>query len=220
MHNESMSALLDGECTAADLDRLLEACERSPELKAQWSRLWLAREVRHGLHAARADLDFSSRVVAALEHETPAQAESGIPPRTVIPLPLRATPARHWQPLVGLAAAASVAALAFTLWSQRQPAAEPLGPVLATASVPAAPADSAGFQPVAASVTAAEAPADSPLAELRERMDSEFERQLEAYVLDHSNYRMRPGTSGTLGYARFAAHNATQKAVYTTDEQH
>lgn len=103
MTNETLSALLDGECTSAEVDRLLAAMERDSALKAHYSRLVFAREALHGRRAKALDPHFAGRVLAGLD-------EAGAAPSTVVPFRLRRAPA--WRPLAGLAAAAGIAAVA------------------------------------------------------------------------------------------------------------
>ncbi len=104
MTDETLSALLDEECSPAELDHLLEAMEREPALKARYSRMCLVRDSLHGGGAKSVHSDFSARVLAALDQE---------PVSTVVPFRTR----RYivWQPLAGLAAAAALAAVAVLL---------------------------------------------------------------------------------------------------------
>lgn len=103
MTNETLSALLDGECTSAEVDRQLAAMERDPALKAQYSRLVFARDALRGSRAKALDPHFANRVLAALDQADPA-------PSTVVPFRLRHAPV--WRPLAGLAIAAGLAAVA------------------------------------------------------------------------------------------------------------
>ena len=68
---ESVSALLDGECSATELDQVLAELERDPALRRQFGRQCLARDARLGTRIRSADLDFSARVLAALQDEPP-----------------------------------------------------------------------------------------------------------------------------------------------------
>lgn len=103
MNRESLSALFDGECNGAELDRLLDSLDAQPALKAEWSRLCLSRDARADtVRAARPD--FAAGVMAAIAAETAA------PRSNVIPFPQRVW--RATQPFVGYALAASVGAFA------------------------------------------------------------------------------------------------------------
>lgn len=99
---ETLSALLDGECTPSELDRLLSELERDPSLREHFSRQCLARESRMGTRIRSANLDFSSRVIAALHREdTPVVVALGDRVRRL-----------PWRMAASLAAAAAVGALA------------------------------------------------------------------------------------------------------------
>lgn len=181
MNRESLSALFDGECSGAELGRLLDSLDREPALKAEWSRLCLARETLKSPLSAAHDAGFSSRVMAAIA------AESAAPRANVIPFPF---PTRAWrltQPLVGYAMAASLGAfVVFGLMTPRDDG----GGDLAEA-------------PVQVASYAAEKP--TPVA------GHEQDAQLDGYLIDYSHYRARQGMGGSLGYARVAAHNAVYR---------
>lgn len=103
MNRESLSALFDGECHGAELDRLIDSLDREPSLKAEWSRLCSARDART-TPVRKTRPDFAASVMAAIAADSaPARA-------TVIPFPQRVW--RATQPLVGYALAASVGAFA------------------------------------------------------------------------------------------------------------
>ena len=173
---ESLSVLLDGECSAAELDRVLAEMERDPALRAQFSRQCLARDSRMGTRIRSADLDFADRVLAALQDE----------PAVVVPFGDRVR-RMPWRAAVSLAAAAALGAVAVLV-------------VRPQASGPAMPA-----YPGAAVQTAASAesePAEMQFAELR----GEHARQLRNYVMAYSQSRSQQGVGSTLGYARYAAY--------------
>lgn len=124
---ETLSALLDGECTDAELEQALAELERNPALSRQFSRQCLAREARLGTRIRSADPDFSSRVLAALHDESPV----------VVPLfgRVRRLP---WRTAVSLAAAAAMGAVAVLVVSPQSPAGGV--PALPVAAAPAEPA--------------------------------------------------------------------------------
>ncbi|WP_028080742.1 sigma-E factor negative regulatory protein [Solimonas soli] len=187
MSQESLSALLDGECSDQELDALLEALDRSPELMGSWSRLHAAREARAGLRVRR--LDITAAVMARLDEAPDA------PRAKVVELASRRKPLA-WRPLAGLAAAASVAAVAVTLGFNfgTVPAAGN-GPV-ETASAPAA-----ALQPVALSA-ANDAGGNA-----------QIDDDLRNYMIEHSNTLAERGVGGALSYARFAARTADEAYV-------
>lgn len=176
MTDETLSALLDGECSPAELDRLLEAMERDPALKARYSRMCLARDSLKGGRARSAHLDFSSRVLAALDPEPAARV---VPLRRVGALAPDPVRGRLWRPLAGLAAAAALAAVA-VLAIRPQPTEAPVA--------------------VGADGQAADG-VDRHWAEL----DADNARRLNRYLAAHSKSRVQQGVGGTLSYARYAA---------------
>jgi negative regulator of sigma E activity len=188
--NESLSALLDGECSPSELERLLSDLERDPALRAEFSRLCLARELRHGTRVRSAQPDFPSRVMAALDRET---AE----PAVVIPIGNRVR-RLPWRAAASLAAAAAVGAVAVM-------AIRPAGPVLA-----ASPAVALS-QPA---VTPAEA--EGELVETRyAELDDENARQLRNYLMTYQSRGQ--GVGATLGYARYAAYTDERPAQKAGD---
>src|SRR5690242_8186134 len=97
--NESISALLDGECSPSELEQLLDQMERDPALREQFSRQCLARDSRMGTKVRSASLDFSSKVIAALHDEQPGAV--------VVPFVARVRQV-PWRAATGLAAAAAI----------------------------------------------------------------------------------------------------------------
>lgn len=185
MTAESLSALLDGECTPAELDRLLDQMDADPALKARYSRMTLAREARLNTRVRSAEIDFSAAVMAALESEPTAERSSNI-------LPFRPRLPVSWQPYAGLALAASLGAVAVL-------AIRPQSTAL----------------PEAMPVTTQMAPVETLPAEAYEvterrwpRSDEDNAEQLNNYLIAYSQSRAQQGMGSTLGYARFAAHTA------------
>lgn len=189
MTHETMSALLDGECSAAELDRILAQMDRDPSLAERYSRMVMAREAR-GSRIRAADPGFAGRVLKSLDQD-PSTGSS-----TVIPFRRRAWVApRFLAPAAGLALAAGVGALA----------------VLALrpdAGLPAPATELAALDPVAD--TAATGPAESTEAAQRswDQLDPGDAERLNAYLIAYSQSRAQQGMGSTLGYARYAAHTA------------
>lgn len=196
MKHESLSALLDGECTPAELDRLLDELGDSPDLMQEWSRQCAAREAREGTRIAVDQACICAGVMARLD-EMPEELAT---PK-VVELASRRKPAVFgWKPLAGLAAAASVAAVAVTL------------------SLPARKAAEGGFSaqadllPQAVTTT----PVSLPLLRRGAKLQSvslrpdeiEQREELNNLLLEHSGSMAEQGMGGTLRYARFAAHTA------------
>lgn len=186
MSQESLSALLDGECSDQELDALLDELDRSPELKALWSRQQVARHARAGVPIRQVDI--CAAVMARLD-EAPDAGHA-----KVVEL-ARRRPRLAWRPVAGLAAAASVAAVAVTLglnFGTVQTAGAPAANDVATA------APVAGLQPVAYG-----APTDNAV----------VDEDLRNYMIEHSNSLADRGVGGALSYARFAARAADDSFV-------
>ena len=188
---ETLSALLDGECTPSELDRLLSELEGDPALREHFSRQCLARESRTGTRIRSANLDFSSRVLAALHSEDP-------PVVVAIGDRVRRLP---WRKAASLAAAAAVGAVAVlavqpggTPTSQGMPVAQTA--VTASAAVPVAA---------------------EPLETLFAELDDENARQLRNYLMTYSQSRGQQGVGSTLGYARYAAYTDDRPAARTAE---
>ena len=182
--NESLSALLDGECSPSELDRLLAEFDRDPNLRRQFARLCLAREARMGTRVRQPDLDFADRVMAALPaDETPVVVPFGDRVRRM-----------PWRLATSLAAAAVLGAV--TVLAIR-PAANP-------GIDPGAVQISGG-----AVQTAAAGPIETGFTEL----DDEKARQLRNYLMAYSQSRGQQGVGTTLGYARYAAYTDDRQAM-------
>lgn len=173
MTQEHLSALLDGECSEQELDRLLDAMARDSALKEDWSRLCRNRDLTTGRWVQAASPSICADVMARLEEPSEAQTRPNV-------IDLAARRGRSiWKPLAGLAAAASVAAVAF------------LAGVNFTAKNDAAGVEAA--QPMAVSG--------------RMVADNTRDEDLDRYLMEHNNSLAEQGMGGgTLRYARMAAY--------------
>lgn len=176
MSQESLSALLDGECTEAQLDALLEELDRDPQLKAAWGRQCLAREAMRGQRLQRKPVDICAGVMAALDAAPPAASD-----KVVVLAPRRARRLPAWQSVAGLAVAATVAAVAVTLGIN-------FGRVENGNGNAGLSASAADVRPVQYLQTA------------------DADEDLRSYLIEHSNTLADRGVGGALSYARFAAH--------------
>lgn len=184
MSQDLLSALMDGECSDQELDRLLDAIEQDEALKRSWGRHWLARDAQAGLSVTRP----ADGGVPCICAGVMARLDAPLPSR-VRALPRRHAPlTRYWKPVAGLAAAASVASLAVLV-----------GPALL--DTPAGVDTPVVTLPVAPAPGQVLARADT---EPREMNDDELQQLL----IEHSNALDGRGLGGTLSYARFAAHTA------------
>lgn len=97
-HRENLSAGMDGELTSEELRFLLRSIDHDAALQRAWSRFHLARDGLRGQVAPLASVEFSARVMAAIEQESGVAAGAG---------------RRHWlRWSAGGAIAASVAVAA------------------------------------------------------------------------------------------------------------
>lgn len=192
MSQDSLSALLDGECTGTELDRLLDELDRSPELGQQWTRLCLARESRTGIRISRQQACICADVMARLD-PAPAAA-SKVVDLAVHKAGRRGRLASFWKPAAGFAAAASVGAAA-VMWVQ-------------PGSGPSNGNGGSGFTPAGSVASWSQTP------ELRtvSTADDAHSQMLREYLMDHSNAIADEGVGGTLRYARFAAHTAEYRS--------
>jgi sigma-E factor negative regulatory protein RseA len=127
--NEQLSACLDGELPAAELDLLLKRLERNPELRDSLGRYTVIGEALRHTKPVVASRSFADKVMAAVEQEQPAAARRAP----------RISPfwARGLRPVAGIGVAATVAALA--IFSVQRNGVAP-GPIAANepAAAPAA----------------------------------------------------------------------------------
>jgi len=102
--NEQLSACLDGELPAAELDLLLKRLQRNPELREALGRYTVIGETLRHSKPAVASRSFADKVMAAVDHE-PASATRRA--ARISPVMLR-----RLRPVAGIGIAATVAAIA------------------------------------------------------------------------------------------------------------
>jgi hypothetical protein len=101
--NEQLSACLDGELPAAELDLLLKRLERNPELREALGRYTAIGEALREARPVVASRSFADKVLAAVDQE-PAAARRRV---RISPVLLRGL-----RPVAGIGVAATVAAVA------------------------------------------------------------------------------------------------------------
>ncbi|HUP92761.1 MAG TPA: sigma-E factor negative regulatory protein [Solimonas sp.] len=188
MSQESLSALFDGECSPAEVERLLNEMQQTPELKSAFSRMCLSREAQEGTRVSRDQPCICAGVMSQLDAEPKSSS-------TVVALYRKPAPAFQWRPLAGLAAAASFGALAVlvAMPQSRDAAISGAAPSavvdgqLTKVSVPVRP-----LPPNVLAVSASQDEVDD----------------LRNYMIEHSNTLADRGMGGSLSYARFTAHTA------------
>lgn len=201
MSHETLFAVLDGEHSPGELDRLLDEIERSPQLARQWSRWCLVREAQEGVRITREQGCICAGVISALDGQE-ALSDKVVP---IAPSARPAAAARRWRPLISLAAAASVVGFGLVaVLNLQTPSPTGAVPVSLTQLQPASPSAEAGkVIPVTG--------ADTRVSQTRQVWANaavEDLQQLDDYLIDHSNLRSVAGVGGSLGYARFAAYTA------------
>ena len=222
--DELLSALLDGECTPGELKSLLDVAGKGPALEQRWSRMCLVREAMEGTRVRQAAPDFCAGVMAAIAAEAaPGKAPKVVElssarrpaPRSAVGEPAAAVRARRWQPLAGLATAASLAAVV-AVGGYR---------VLNQPGVGLAAGQSAGSSSATqtAATTTAVAPQNVAVSSQQAALlpvsatvghwsgsglDAATARQLDEYLLEHSNMRAAQGMGGALAYPRMAVRTA------------
>ncbi len=207
MSYEKLSALLDGECSAEELDRLLEDLDRSPELKAQWSRLCLSRDSMEGVRIRKEQRCICAGVMAGLD-KTPAELAK---PNVV---ELRRPRAMIMKQAAGWAVAASVAAVAMLVGVNGGHD----HPVSSMAGITVPAASPVTTEAVSYPVVIPRQPRNLQSVALRTTTASNDEQKwqdagddLDNYLIEHNSSLAEQGMgmSGTLRAARFAAHSAT-----------
>ena len=197
MSQEHLSALLDGECSSAELDRLLDAMERDPALMDDWSRMCRAREMSAGTRIKADQTCICASVMSKLDN----QPEELRNPKVVELASRRKFFA--WKPIAGLAAAASVAAVALLVGLSFTTPSE------FDSSSQSTPATEAVSYPT---LRSSPAPRTQAVA-LRSQPNTQVaDEDLYNYLIEHNNSMAEQGMGGTLRYARFAAHTAAYRA--------
>ncbi|WP_109720475.1 sigma-E factor negative regulatory protein [Abyssibacter profundi] len=213
MTNETLSACIDGACD--DLDDAIRQVEASDTARDTWSRYHLIGDaMRARAGSPLADGEFAARVMAAIEQDEMAPADSA----TVTSLAAARQRRRGWlsKQTTGWAVAASVAVASLATIAALTIPTEEDAPVLVARDVVPAQATLAakdrGIQPA---VQTTGRQVVSPLAQPTpaaatvrwSQMAPDAAQQLNGYLINHSRYRAGPGVGGTLGYVRVASAN-------------
>lgn len=102
--NESLSALMDGEVSELELQRLLKASSASTEMGQRWSRYQLVASALRREQVAPVDSGLAANISAAIEREEPLSRPVG-----TVESAGQLTRSRWWRPLSRGAVAATVA---------------------------------------------------------------------------------------------------------------
>jgi len=219
MSEELLSALLDGECSPAEVEAALAAIDRSPALKARWSRMCLTRDALAGVAIAKPAFDLTSSIMAALDEAPEAVVNPKVVPlrpRAVVsaPMPAAAVSVRslRWQRFAGLAVAASITAVVAI--GGRNLLDQPIdGGVASRQTADAGTADGGLVKVSATGEITGEVPVQVASEESPgwDELDADAKRQLNEYLMQHSTRGADAGMGGSLGYPRLVAQQASYR---------
>lgn len=193
--DEVCSAGLDGEINSQELDRLLDALERDPSIRAQWTRWSAIRAAREGVRTDQVTEAWSAEVMNAIRgvsmDAAPVSAVQPVPALAGIGAPRRRR-RRRWA---SVAVAASVLAMAtggvvaMLLQSGDSP-------IVTEMPAPPVTAQSSTFDRVASRQTVAESGEEQSEGWL-----------INEYFLAHHQFAGSQTVGGTLRRAQFEAMN-------------
>ena len=177
---ELLSAFVDGELNEQELDELLALMKSDDSAKQDYMRYQFSSDLLHGYVTEHKQIDLTDRIQQALSNEPGLDVKPTEDRHTA---KVFALPDLFWKQTAGLAAAASIGALAVVgLMSQPQT-------VMPTTNM-------AQSEPMQQQTTVA----DSNRWTVGE---SEVEDRLNDYLVDHNEYA---GASGLFSYARVVSY--------------
>lgn len=178
---ELLSAFVDGELNEQELDELLALMKSDDSAKQDYMRYQFSSDLLHGYVTEHKQIDLTDRIQQALSDDEPGVNVQ--PTEITQTAKVFALPDWFWKQTAGLAAAASIGALAVVgLMSQPQT-------VMPTTNM-------AQSEPMQQQTKVA----DSNRWTVGE---SEVEDRLNDYLVDHNEY---PGASGLFSYARVVSY--------------
>lgn len=191
MMDEQLSAFLDNESDANTVKNSIRMLQNDAQYRDAWQRhLWLRDVLRAEGAAPSVDTDFADRITAVITQQDSGQ-------RNVIAFPSRQR--RWWQRGAGLAAAASVAALAL-LTLQPFKAMAPSGDQ----------SQAAGSTRIATATVADDAPVSNDRSRATENWtvsDPVLQSRLNGYLVEHASLSSNYGMSGArAGLVRVATY--------------
>lgn len=178
MMNEKLSALLDGELEENELEQTVKQIAVEPAMRGTWGRYHLIRDVLRGQLDSLASAALVDTVSVKLQSEP-----SILAPRRRSVIRIQAT---RW--LAGMAVAASVAAVAIVgvRW---------LAPDL-----------NSDAQLIAQSVESADYLRSGGIR--WQAVSTDVERDLNMYLVQHSEFTPATGMNGVMSYMRFVGYDA------------
>lgn len=192
--NESLSALVDGECDELELRRVLNELEQDPECREKWLRYQMMSALMRD--EAVATVDLSRGIMQAIDGEP---MDDITPLMTTIEQPKAAldtkadTPQRGWMSSVAVAASVTLAVLVGVRF---------YADVNDTATLAATtPATSVG-----------NAVAVSTAPEMDAQQLEQGQRMLQEYLLQHTEHAAMSSGRGMMPFARVATFERTGDA--------
>ena len=210
--NESLSALMDGEASELEIQRLLKESDASGgDLQQRWSRYQLAGNVMRGEQVAPVDLGLAASISAAIADE-PSLAETA-QPASANDARDGAVRSRWWRPLSRGAVAATVA-FAAVLGVQQMQSPQTGGELVAEVERPAqqpvqsVPQPSGFVMPALNTRAVSTAPQlvpdqrMGPSPQVQVVPSPELMRHLNRVMIEHSEQAARVGSQGMVPFAR------------------
>ncbi|MFW5450795.1 MAG: sigma-E factor negative regulatory protein [Methylophagaceae bacterium] len=183
--NELLSALVDGELQADELEQALQILTTDQQAKQQLQRYQCSSDVLHGYGSMGQTINLTERIASALANEPSLSNVSPSKQKAQV----LTFPQQFWKQTASLAIAASVGALA-VMGVMTQPQSQ---------LVPA--------PQLAAVEQAAEIMMTAQSANRWTVSEAEVEERLNTYLLDHNEYT---GASNVFSYARVVSYGAGQ----------
>ena len=203
---ETLSALIDGEVdNVADV---LKQVSADPELKAQWAAYYRAKAAMQGEYTPGVDAGFADRVSAAINDEPAILA-----PR--VSTPSQPVTANRWQrPVVGLAIAATVAAISIIglnnfSTSSHAPASDTVADAGQTLPTTISPITQPGADVRRVSLST-DPGTYWNLQQAEKKRDPKLEARLNMYLADHMEYANSGKVQGMLPYSRLVGYDTTE----------
>ncbi|WP_323844766.1 sigma-E factor negative regulatory protein [Microbulbifer magnicolonia] len=214
--NESLSALMDGEVSELELQRLLKASAASADFGARWSRYQLAASVLRREQVAPVDSGLAASISAAIEREDSLSQSAGGGAEAADGL----ANSRWWRPLSRGAVAATVAFAAIlgvqqisTVQRDVQPGAELVAEVERPAQpvVQSSPQPSGFYVPAPTTRSVSTAgprfvpdyqPGAGEQAVIQQMPTPELMRHLNRVMIEHSEQAAHVGSQGMVPFAR------------------
>lgn len=177
---EQVSALMDCECSVAEMELALRRLTRDSDIKAQWQRYHLIGDALKNNLPEVIDVDFAERVRQAIDTSPPLQTT---------PASSHFLPASWYKPVAGFAVAASVALMGVL-------ALEPILSKQTETPSSAALADTSPQPKVQIASSAVP--------------DRDMEARLANYLVNHNEYASMNSVRGVLPYVHMVSYQTNR----------